>query len=47
VLARSRVPAKLDAETRREWQVLMLDPPALPGVPEAQLERYSMALHAA
>ena len=47
VLTRSSVPAPAGLRASKDWNFVMLDPPALPGAPAAEHERYAIALHAA
>jgi hypothetical protein len=47
VLTRSAVPSSSALIARRDWQFVMLDPPALPGLAADEAEPYAMALHAA
>ena len=47
VLTRSALPSSSALTARRDWQFVMLDPPALPGLAADEVEPYAMALHAA
>ena len=47
VLTRSMVAASSALGARRDWHFIELDPPAVPGLAENELEPYAMALHAA
>jgi hypothetical protein len=47
VLTRSNVPASSALGARKDWHFIALDPPAVPGLAQNELEPYAMALHAA